>query len=297
MRKNIKKSKDELWRNVGSNFNKFLVPNRPSVENCSIYGSLVKKSIKNKNKPRVMLMGSTPEIRRVLYTAEFLNGAEVYCLDVNKSMFEAMSDLLIKSFNYKEKYFRHSWLETKFPDESFDLIIGDEVICNVDSDCHENLFKEIYRLLKENGSWVTRHDFYTDKVKKISIDKILLDVSKKVEEGKDDFQQGINTLYVKLLFYFGWKYHRENSLLSQFNKIKEVYLKKLTNDKLGKIIKELINIFKNNFVKIGGDYKWYVLSEEDSDKELKRYFHIKGKYYAKDYPTCEFSPIYYLIKK
>jgi ubiquinone/menaquinone biosynthesis C-methylase UbiE len=293
----MKNGKKQLWKGISNNFNKFLSPSRPSNDDLSNYTKLIKQSVLNKTNPKIMLMGSTLELRRLLYLANFLYDAEIYCLDVNQNMYKAMKDSLVKSDKYKEIYFKRSWLDTKFPDKTFDLIIGDEVVYNVNSKLHKSLFAEINRILKKDGKWIMRHDLYKDDVKKKDLAGILIEVAERVEKGRDDFQQAINTLAASLFVYFGWKNHYNNNLNTHLREMKKIYKNKLKNHKLNKIIKELIILYEDNFVSLGGDYKWYVLSEEDSDEELKRYFDIKGKYYAKDYPTCEFSPIYYLRKK
>lgn len=286
---------NNAWKNISKIYCKLLIPNRPSQDDCRNYGLLIKKVLKNKNRPKIIVMGSTPELRRILYTYTFLQKAEVFCVDVSPDMYKAMTDFLMKA-DFKEKYFKQSWLNTKFPDKTFDLIVGDEVICNIDKKKHNNLFKEIKRILKDDGAWITRHNFYTEDVKKTNVKKILIGLAEKIDKGEYCFQKAVNTLYIKIYFYKSCDNSFKNSILSHLKIIRSEYNKSLKNHKLSKIIKELINIYKNDFVNFGGDYRWYVLSEKVSEKELRDYFIIKEKVYSKDYPTVKFSPIY-LLKK
>lgn len=287
---------NNVWKDISKDYSKLLIPNRPSQDDCRNYGLLINEVLKKKNNAKIMVMGSTPELRRILYTYKFLQKAEVFCLDVNESMYKAMTDFLMKA-DFKEKYFKRSWLNTKFKDKMFDLIVGDEVICNIDKKEHDNLFKEINRILKDTGAWVTRHNFYTEQVKKTNVKKILLNLARKIHTGEYCFQQAASILYTNLFYYESWINQNGNTTVSHLKIIKREHGQSFKNHKFNQAIKELISIYENNFVSICGDYKWHVLSEKESERELKNYFTIKKKVYARDYPSVKCAPIYLLKKR
>ena len=79
--------------------------------------------------------------------------------------------------------------------------------------------------------------------------------------------------------------------------MKAEYAKSFRKHPLGKIIKELIILYNNFFVKLSGNYKWHIFSRDESRKELEEFFIIKNELYADDYPTVNNSPIYLLKKK
>lgn len=284
------------WEIISKNYSKLLIPNRPSYDDCQIYGKLTRESLRNKKQPKIMVMGSTPELRRILYTAEFLQKAEVFCVDINQSMYRAMGNFLIKG-NFNERFVNRSWLDTKFKEKTFDLVLGDEVICNISPNLHECLFKEISRIIKDDGAWITRHNFYTKDIKTANVSKILAKISEKIGKGEYDFQLAINLLYARIFYYSGWKNHKNNSMAGHLQLMKSEFNKNLNKHKYAKIIKELINLYEKSFLRLSGDYKWHVLSEEKSEEELKEYFIVGNKVYANDYLTIKNSPIYLLKKK
>ena len=293
----MKKNKsNNAWKNISKDYSKLLIPNRPSQDDCHNYGLLINKVLKNKNKPKIMIMGSTPELRRILYTYEFLQKVEVFCLDVNELMYKAMANFIMKA-NFNERFLKRSWLDTKLKDKTFDLIVGDEVICNIDKKEHNNFFKEVCRILKDNGAWITRHNFYTEQVKKTNVKKILLNLAEKINKGEYCFQQADNILYNNIFYYESSVNQDSNTTINHLKIIKREYKQSFENHKLNKIIKKLIGIYENKFVSMCGDYKWHVLSEKESECELSDYFIIKKKVYSMDYPSVKYSPIYLLKKK
>lgn len=285
----------KVWETISKDYSKLIIPNRPSHDDCRIYGVLTREALRSRKQPKIMIMGATPELRRVLYTAEFLQKAEVFCVDVNPVMYKAMNNFLMKG-HFNERFKKQSWLDTKFDDKFFDLVIGDEVICNISPDKHQDLFKEISQILKDNGHWITRHNLYTEKVKKTSVGEIFAEISEKIEKGEYDFQLAINILYSKIFYYMAWKNPGLNSMAGHLKIMKQEYEKNLKKHKFSRIIRELINLYQENFVSLSGNYRWHVLSEKESEKELKEYFVIQEKMRAGDYPTVEYSPIY-LLKK
>ncbi len=91
-------------------------------------------------KEKVLLLGSTPEIRDVLFK---LNIDVVVCKEEVKN---------------NEKWTKANWMDlTGFLKEShFDLIIGDFVLCNFEPNEQAEFLKRISLLLKETGFFVTR---------------------------------------------------------------------------------------------------------------------------------------------
>ncbi|MDD4531518.1 MAG: methyltransferase domain-containing protein [Candidatus Pacebacteria bacterium] len=285
------------WQNIAKNYCQLIIPNRPSLGDCENYGILIKKSLKRKKNPKIMVMGSTPELRAILLQYEILNGAETYCVDLNPGMYQAMTDFLARSGKYKEKYVKASWLKTGLPSNYFDLVVGDEVICNLITDMHNDLFEEISRVLKKGGAWITRLDSYLPKNKNDRVDKILIDLAKNINQGKYSLQYAVNILYIKM-FYCATANtgNPKNSMSGHYVAAKEEYERTLKKHKLSKTISALLDLYKESFVKLGGDYCWYLISEKSGEKELENYFRIREKLYADDYATAENSPIYYLEK-
>lgn len=294
MSKNVTR---KAWDKIGKNYSQIIAPIRPTLGDCQVYGEMIATCLKGKKQPQIMVMGSTPELRRVLYTYEYLAGAEVFCFDMHENMYRAMSGFVIKGRHFNERYVRRSWLDTKMKSESLDLVVGDEVICNVPSKNHEELFREISRILKKDGVWITRHNYFLRADREAKVQEILERIAAEVSRGSMDVQYAINLLCAKILYYCGYAAHFNNSLVEHARICENAYRKHFKNHPLRKVVRELIDLYRLNWADLSGDYKWYVLSEKKSEEELRRYFAIKKKKYAADYPTVKNSPFYQLSKK
>lgn len=288
----------EVWGEISQGYSKLVIPNRPSPDDCANYGALIHSVLKRVKGPKIMVMGSTPELRSLLYTYTFRQGAQVFTTDISSDMNQAMREFMVPSTapELKEKFFCGSWLKTNFPDNFFDLVVGDEVICNIAADQHQDLFYEINRILMKNAHWITRHNFYLAKNKKQSPKDIILGIVNGINQGQYTFQYGINILYL-LLFYrliINQPQHRVN-LNDEIKVAKNILAESMALEQW-QTLKELIRLFERYFGKYK-DYYWYVLSRPDSLNELKAYFNFKKELYAKDYLTARHSPVWLLQKR
>lgn len=284
------------WEKVAVEYAKILVPNRPSPDDCKNYGILIAKFLKNRKNPKIMVMGATPELRRILYTYEFLQKADVFCVDINPTMYRAMANFLARGRHACEKYVRASWLQTRFPDQYFDLVVGDEVICNVDLKLHKKLFQEINRVLKKDGAWITRHNVYLAKNKKSNAAKTLIELVAKIVSGEYDFQLAMNILSLEILYFGSATKMLDNTMAHHLKIMRKEYNQNLRNHQCASVIVELLNFFEDNFVPMAGDYQWFILSEKASEQELEKFFTIENKIYSSDHPFVKNGPIYALRK-
>lgn len=291
------KKEGHAWQEVSRNYSKFIVPNRPSQEDCENYGQFIAKTLKGKKSPKIMVMGSTPELRSILLQYEILNKAEVYCVDLNYSMYQAMTDFMAQSNLYNEKYVKASWLDTKLPDKYFDLVVGDEVVCNIDSAKHQNLFEEISRVLKKNGVWITKIEAFFPGDGKKGEREALVDIARKVDIGRYSLHFATLALYAEIYCSFGKDKNLANTMKNVYKALEKEFNQNLKKHKYGKIIKELLRLFKENWVVIAGDYRWYFLSKQETEKELQTHFHIEEMVCSSDNYTVENSPIYLLRRK
>jgi len=186
-----------VWQKIAQDYAQLVIPNRPSQQDCENYGRLIKQTLQNKKSPKILVMGSTPEIRSLLYTYTALENAKVFCVDINPAMYQAMTGFIAK-VNLKEKFYRRNWLATGFANKYFDLIIGDEIICNIPKALHHNLFQEISRILKTGHYFITRHNMSTPD--KSTPQQVILSIVKKIERGEISFQTAINYLYITLFY-------------------------------------------------------------------------------------------------
>jgi len=287
------KKREEVWRKITQDYCKFIIPDRPSVDDTRNYATAINQALKNKKEPKILVMGSTPEIRRFLFTYTCLFKAQVYCVDFSSDMYKAMTDFINKS-KLKEKYIKASWLKTGLKNNFFDLVVGDEVICNIEPKKHKELFQEISRILKKDGHWVTRHNMHLPNQSKPKT--IILNIVKDLKQKKYSFQEAIHYLFISLFYSLVTtnKKYRLNQA-EQVKEMRKVY-KILKNDFDKKVLKELIKHFQENWQSTY-TYYWYVLSKKDSERELREFFTIKKILTSRDYITVKNSPIYLLKNK
>ena len=79
------------WNNyLAITWDKYLPPIRPYVEECEIFKAYLNIFIKQNGKtPKVLILGSTPELRDVAYSC----GIEPVVVDYSKDNYEAMGTL------------------------------------------------------------------------------------------------------------------------------------------------------------------------------------------------------------
>lgn len=280
----------QMWQQLSQDYCKLVIPNRPSPDDCRNYGLLINRVLKNKKRAKILVMGSTPELRSLLFTYTCLQRARVYCLDFSENMYRAMTDFITKT-DLKEKFIKANWLETGIKDDFFDLVVGDEVICNVPVKNHAKLFQEVRRILKKDGFWITRHNFYLPN--KIKPETIILKAVKDVLQGKYGFQTAINYLYILMFYNLVQKNKQRRLNMAEETREMEKAYKNLKDGLDKRVLKALIRHFEKNWRSVF-TYYWYVLSKKDSEKELREFFVVKMILYARDYITAKNSPVYLL---
>jgi len=105
----------KVWQKITRDYCKFVIPDRPSFDDTRNYAIAINQVLKNKKEPKILVMGSTPEIRRFLFTYTCLFKAQVYCVDFSPNMYQSMTDFINKA-ELKEKYIKANWLKTGLKD-------------------------------------------------------------------------------------------------------------------------------------------------------------------------------------
>jgi ubiquinone/menaquinone biosynthesis C-methylase UbiE len=149
----------EPWKEFAVRWQKYYTaPGRPSKEAIRVYKNFCNLAAqKSKKQKRALVLGSTPELRDLLYELKF----EVTMIDINLEMILAMSQL-IKKNNPNEIIVRNNWLLTNLPSNYYDIILGDLVISNIPADKQNDFLKELKRILKPNGHWITKIEIVPD---------------------------------------------------------------------------------------------------------------------------------------
>jgi ubiquinone/menaquinone biosynthesis C-methylase UbiE len=134
------------WKMHATSWNSLKSPLRPCDQDVLITKSYI-ESLNFNSKKKCLLLGVTPEIKRLLED----QCIQFYAVDISSDMilnlWKSPKDLCINA----------DWLKMPFADLSFDLIISDgsmNVVGNRERT--EKLFRELTRVLKSSGSIISR---------------------------------------------------------------------------------------------------------------------------------------------
>ena len=161
------------WNGLLLQWDKYTFPFRPSKGDIRNYSLFLKQFEKKK---KVLLLGSTPEIRKILSKFD----SSIIVADFSFKMISGMLffDKLIHET--KEKWIKTDWmvLDEFLKNNYFDVIVGDLFLRNIDSELQFECSKKISKLLKKDGYLVTRIHFLNEKFVKLNSVEIIKSVFK-----------------------------------------------------------------------------------------------------------------------
>lgn len=140
------------WNNyLAKTWNKYLPPIRPYYEELSIFKKYIKRFIENNGKkPNVLILGSTPELRDIVYEYDIIPTV----VDFSKENYEGMS--LLRRLAGKDVFIEKNWLEITPDDGEFDFIFSEAAYNVLSETSAKQLYKKSANLLKKNGKIVAK---------------------------------------------------------------------------------------------------------------------------------------------
>jgi len=248
---------------------------RPLREHEQIYEKHFKRVSEGKAKPRLLVLGATPELR----TLGHKYGYQVACVDRSLEMQQAMG-LLTKGNGGKEEFVQGDWQEVELPEGHYDLIAGDDVLNMLAWPSWKGFLIKLKNSLKKEGYFLThlivRHapEWLSDKIE---------NVFKKYEEGIINNQQDLLvraaiTMYEPSTYQFSWQ-----KFVKKVKELKET----------GKI--------KSDF----GIYEKYkrfagvsiLPPQQEFEKIAEKHFQIISVDYASQFEYCQFEPVCLLKRR
>ena len=122
---------------------------RPLAEHEEIYEKHFQK-IARKKKPRVLILGATPELRTLGHKYKF----EITCADRNLEMYLAMG-LLVRGKIDQEIFAKADWADLPLQNNYYHLVAGDDVLNMLSWPEWDSLFTKVSSLLKSKGYFST----------------------------------------------------------------------------------------------------------------------------------------------
>jgi SAM-dependent methyltransferase len=272
------------WKKFLNNWQKMTSPGRPTFQEINIYKELGQSFLK-KTGTRVLLLGSTPELRDML--SKYKN-ISLTIIDINLEMIEVMSQLMKdKTASLKETWVKASWLNAPLPSHYFDLIYGDFVLSNVDFKYKNIFLKNIKNWLKPSGCFITRNENFCECHRPLSIIEF-----EAIFQGRPLNQKTINLFWEVGVWSLGKISGSQRVSPGLFYKRIKKYLVGHNSSCLNKILQKGGVLYPLKAV-------WYVYKGEDSEKLLKKYFKISDSRFDDKinfiYPDV--APIYKLKPK
>jgi SAM-dependent methyltransferase len=256
---------------------KLAPPARPSQTEQRFYEKIIKRAIKDNKNPKILILGSTPELRDVLLK----NKIKPICCDINRDVFKSLRKLM-KYHNRKERFILSDWTKLAIK-EKFDLILGHQVINMLPFKKQILLLKNIYRSLKSGGMFINSLVLRT-KDKNIS----LLSGFKRYRKfNKITIKNSFSAIHPDLLLAIS----RKNGIYSPkdcLRVVENLYQSKKINKKERDIYFKIMP---------PSDLKVFVPSKEGIEVIMKKNFKIIDIYYCSSrHYDSQYWPVYVLKK-
>lgn len=277
------------WKQISENWQTyFFPPSRPSDQEVATYMEWLKRISGSESGLKALVLGATPELRDVLNQLHF----KTHAIDINMEMILALNGL-VEHQNPDEVLIRANWLENPLQESYFDVVLGDAVFANVPWEKRSDFYKEIVRLLKPNGHYLSRTFYAPEKRRYENIDDILAVFAKK---------KASNQTAIELVFELQLFTHDPFDRLGSMAKVRKV-MEEIHGSKgftfESQDLNQTLEIVWSYWVGDALSKKvWIYPFQKEEEKEYVQYFDIENKFSATDHPYGELTPMYLLkVKK
>jgi len=286
----------QKWQRMADLWNEFTPPGRPSEDDIANYRKLLDVVLNGSKCPKIVMMGSTPELRELLSDYCESEGSELACVDMTEDMYESMT-LLVQKRSENERFVRSNWLEMAkhFETGSIDVVIGDYVVGNI-GEKRDELYREINSMLKKDGCFITRNACIDQSTLVVTdISKIFDDCVEKARAGQLTAKEASN-FFVQQINFSSWYQNKKNEISLSYYADQLDDLEKKEANSEDPLRKEIMAIYLNSWGKMT-DKVWHFTKRETEESFMKKHFEIAETLYSNDYNIVRESPIYLLRKK
>lgn len=271
----MKDDNQKSWDNAVTHWDFFGSPGRPSKNDIEIYKSIIEKTSPKK----VLVLGSTPEIRDLLQ--DF--GCKVYCIDINKYMLYGMRKYMHSTNFDDETLVNDDWLNMPFEDKSFDLVIGDLAIANLEYKNQEDFLKEINHVLKDDCRFITKIFFY-------DLDFPVGNIMDEMEKfSVFEYERNKVSELFTYLNHATYDLGNRRFCAEYVDAAMQRYLKE---KKATKGYDKVSRLIESNYIFWGKPIKhvWDAYTKEDTFKRISKHFRIVSEHIADDYMFAKYYP-------
>lgn len=271
------------WKRLIANWKYYTAPGKPTRDEVKIYKAYLKKALKGVKKPKALVLGSTPELRDLLYEMKI----KTTVIDISMEMIKGMKKFM-KHPNEKETIVRCNWLNSPLKSGYFDIILGDLILANFKWNKRPKFLREIKRLLKPRGYFLTKTYYVPKDWPHNSTEAILKKFAKlPLNENR----------HAELLVYFFYNTHDKHKVNTRgvLKALKKYYKNGRfihPNKKITVILNRMNRLWKP-FNKV-----WSSGTEKEIRKQYQLYFDIvEDKKTAKDHLFGKEFPVWLLRAK
>jgi len=249
------------WQEVLDMWKNFLPPIRPSKMDQKVYEGCIKK-IKNRQDSSVLILGVTPELRRLAIK----HCCRVVAVDLHTVMIKAMNRLMdnFELVTCNEVIVKGYWLVMPFRKGEYDFILSDCSLNSLTKAETQRLLMELKRLLKKDGYVCMRVIIYPNK----KIKQGILDIFMEYRKGHQENRKKIfEDLYLKILCSIQAYDHisRKSSIAKARKEWRRLY-------RCNEISRREFEAFEDVLAK--GDYSPTILKASELEELLNQHFKI-----------------------
>ena len=269
------------WENQIDSWDGMPSPIRPSRGDMEIYQSFLPPESKEEH---ILILGSTPELRDL---AAQRSDAKIYVADFSYRMPLAMLPFTMFVDPMREKWIKDNWLELSFPENFFDIILGDLALQQFPPELESVLLKKTQAILKKEGVFIGRFQF----LDKISCSGTIPDIVEKIINSKLTNRARFVLLTRHIVWLFTDLVKRESNRPISAKKFDEYVKKNSINNPILLKVRDSLMAGQNSY------QNYSVPEEKELMTILSQYFIIADRKVSNDYEKSEIYPIFSLKPK
>ncbi len=282
------------WNRLAETWALATPPAVPSKEDVRIFRECLLK-YKLRGTFRVVILGSTKELRSIFLNDPELVNTEVYCVDWSERMYSRSTEIGCIN-NPNERFLCEDWREFDLGGEQADVILGDKAIDNVPYPLWQGLFEHLYSILRPEGGLILHLALITHQFVGISFEGALSKWAIEVDAGRVDIDTAVSGLWEDLLSgsaFIPETDPRVCSISKYASEISEFKAKisSITNATMISLFQKLDSSFGSSF-----EDEWTVYTMEELREISSPFFDVRGVYLSNDYEAAPSSPIIELVK-
>lgn len=268
------------WQEVLDIWKNFLPPIRPSITDQKAYEVLIKR-IEPRQQSCVLLLGVTPELRKLANKHHF----RVVAVDLHTVMIKAMDHLMndLQHTTCNEAIIKGYWLALPFRRGTFDLVMNDCSLNSLTKVESQSLLEEMKWLLKEGGYVFMRVMTCSNEWRGQSILDIIKKQRRRHQENNKEF---FENSYLQILCSIE-AYDPINSR-SSINDARREWRRLYNNNEISR---REFEVFENVLGK--GEYSPTILQRSELEELLSQNFRVICKENGQS-GSMKYCPIYCL---